>query len=263
MARLIKANLSNITSNIPTKTYNYNAIGSTIQAIVNAINNVNIDYSNINYDTFVQSIEGIHNYITGGNNISQFNYDLTQDAGNTGATPSGSTPTPTKGTYLSGKGAANGYGPAFLDKVKTVAAKHNMDYKELLGLMTSESGLNAHCDNGVGYVGFMQMGDDACRNCGTTRSAVKNMTPIEQMDIVDKHLTNLEKSMPAGSHKASDYYAANFLPARAKNEVLTTSDENYYKWNSGLDRNKDGKITKTELDERIKSNYVDESCFTA
>ena len=54
-----------------------------------------------------------------------------------------------------------------------------------------------------------------------------------------------------------------FLPARAKNEVLTSSGEAYYSANRGLDANKDGKITISELDTRVKSKYVSDSTFLA
>ncbi len=58
-------------------------------------------------------------------------------------------------------------------------------------------------------------------------------------------------------------YALIFLPARAKNEVLTSSGEAYYSANRGLDANKDGKITISELDTRVKSKYVSDSTFLA
>ncbi len=77
MARLIKANLSHITTNLPKKTYN--TITSPIKAIVNAINNPKIDYKNINYDTFVKEITGIKEYVNIGKNISIFDYNLLDD----------------------------------------------------------------------------------------------------------------------------------------------------------------------------------------
>lgn len=47
-------------------------------------------------------------------------------------------------------------------------------------------------------------------------------------------------------------YALVFLPARANREILTQAGEKYYNANKGADRNKDGKITMTELGERIE-----------
>ena len=270
MARIVRANFKNDASIGTTDIFKH--IGERIDSSINS-NTIGTN-DNGNYEYNGELKDASLNYEEKGKNVSIFDYFL-EDGGesstgaatntkkNSNTSSSGKTPAKTKGIYVKNKSAADGYGPAFLDKVKEVASKHNMDYKELLALMYSESNLNAHSDNGQGYVGFMQLGATAAKNCGTTREAIKNMTPIQQMDVIDKHLTNLEKSMPEGSHKASDYYAANFLPGRCKREVLTTSDESYYKWNKGLDRNGDGKITKTELDQRIKANYIDESCFTA
>ena len=56
---------------------------------------------------------------------------------------------------------------------------------------------------------------------------------------------------------AGDLYAITFLPARAKNNVLTTSDEKYYKFNKGLDTNKDGKITTQDLSQRLRKYIPD------
>ena len=74
MARLIKAGLNNVIYNIPKKTYK--AVESPIKSIVKAINNPNIDYKNINYDTFVKEITGIQEYVNTGKNISIFDYNL-------------------------------------------------------------------------------------------------------------------------------------------------------------------------------------------
>ena len=61
---------------------------------------------------------------------------------------------------------------------------------------------------------------------------------------------------------AADLYALTFLPGRAKREILTDSSEKYYKHNKGLDLDRDGKITKTELAARINQKRVNESIFS-
>ena len=171
------------------------------------------------------------------------------------------------GRYYWDKSSSNGYGPEFLNKVKAIAKEHNLDYKELLALFASESySLKPSQQNmgGQSYYGFMQMGKDACANCGVTTTQLKNMTPIQQLDVINKHLYNLEKSMPKNSqHRIEDYYAANYLPARCGRETLANSSEGYYKWNPGLDVNKDGYITKSDLRKTIYNSMVDERCFTS
>ena len=51
-------------------------------------------------------------------------------------------------------------------------------------------------------------------------------------------------------------YALVFLPAKAKNDVLSTQKDKYYAGNSGLDTDKDGKITKNELASKVQSYYA-------
>ena len=60
---------------------------------------------------------------------------------------------------------------------------------------------------------------------------------------------------------AADLYAIIFLPAFANKEVLTVKGEKYYSWNSGADKDNDGKITKADLWTRLKTHYVDDASF--
>ena len=131
--------------------------------------------------------------------------------------------------------------------------------------MNSESGINskAHNNNG-GATGLIQFMPSTAKHFGTTTAALKNMTPIQQMDYVEKYLEKNKKS--AGfdsSHKlsAGELYALIFLPARAKREILTQTGEKYYAANKGADTNKDGKITKSELDARVKTKAVSDNTF--
>lgn len=159
------------------------------------------------------------------------------------------------------------YGPEFLAKVKQIANRLNCNYRDLLGLMNSESGINskAYNPNG-GATGLIQIMPNTAKSLGTTTAALKNMTPLQQLDYVEKYLSNAKASAGFSSNaklSAGDLYALTFLPARAKKETLTHSGENYYEQNTGLDLNKDGKITKSELEQRIKNKYVSDNSFLA
>ncbi len=68
-------------------------------------------------------------------------------------------------------------------------------------------------------------------------------------------------SLPSLS--AGELYALTLSPARANREVLTTKGEAYYSANKGLDKNKDGKITKSELGSRVISYRVSDNSFLA
>lgn len=153
----------------------------------------------------------------------------------------------------------------FMKRVKEVAKRINCDYKDLLAVMNAESGVNEKAVNPHGgATGLIQFMPKTAKGLGTSTHELLQMTKVEQMDYVEKFLINAKRSAGfADNEKLSggQLYALIFLPARAKREVLTTSDESYYKWNKGTDINGDGAITKSELDQRINRFWVNESRF--
>lgn len=154
---------------------------------------------------------------------------------------------------------------AFLNKVKEISARIGCNYKDLLAIMNSESGLNPQAVNkNGGATGLIQFMPSTAKSLGTTTEALKNMTAIQQLDYVEKFLVNA-KNKSALKNKthlsAGDLYALVFLPGRAGREVLTTQGECYYASNKGTDENHDGQITKTDLGNRLMRKRVDESIF--
>ena len=97
---------------------------------------------------------------------------------------------------------------------------------------------------------------------GTSADALIKMDKIQQMKYVEKYLIKAKSA--AGFDKneklsAGQLYALVFLPAKAKQEILAQRGEKYYTYNEGTDINKDGRITKSELDQRVQKFRVDES----
>ena len=155
-------------------------------------------------------------------------------------------------------------GEEFLDKVKQIAKRLNCDYKDLIGLMNSESGLNPKARNKRSRAtGLIQFMPSTARELGTSVDSILNMSAIEQLDYVEKYLQKAKKIRFGSSEKldAGELYALTYLPARANRSVLATSNEKYYKWNKGLDLNKDGKITKDELAQRVERKQVNDMYF--
>lgn len=171
------------------------------------------------------------------------------------------------GKMVKGKGKGSGYGPEFLARVKQIAQNVGCNYRDLLAVMNSESGLNAQATNPKGgATGLIQFMPSTAKGYGTTTAALRSMTPIQQLDYVERILKKTKKSAGfSDSHQLTggELYALVFLPARAKREVLTTSNELYYRANKGADANRDGKITKSELDARVRSRYVNDNSFLA
>jgi hypothetical protein len=157
------------------------------------------------------------------------------------------------------------YGPEFLAKVKEIAKRLNCDYRDLLGLMNSESGIRADIKNPNGSAsGLIQFIESTAKSLGTTTAELRAMKPIDQLDYVERYLTNAKRNAGiSGKLSAGDLYTLVFLPGRINRNVVTSSGEDYYAKNKGLDLNNDGQITKTELGQRIHNKRVSDNSFLA
>jgi hypothetical protein len=172
------------------------------------------------------------------------------------------------GTKLSKN--SNKYGKAFLDKVKQIAKNINCDYRDLLAVMNSESGINASqwCkisgeENKA--VGLIQFRSSTAKMLGTTLTALSQMSPIEQLDYVEKYFKHWisVKGLTGKKLSAGDIYALVYTPAYVNKDVLASSGDKFYNKNKGLDVNKDGKITKSDLAQQLRKKDVSESSFLA
>ena len=174
-----------------------------------------------------------------------------------------STAIATSGITLNRRG--NGYGPEFLAKVKQIAKRLNCNYRDLLGLMNSESGIRTDAKNPKGSAtGLIQFIESTANELGTTTAELRRMSPIEQLDYVERYLAKAKANAGiTGKLTAGDLYALTFLPGRANRQVITTIGEVYYAKNTGLDLNHDGRITKNELGQRIRNKYVSDNSFLA
>lgn len=159
------------------------------------------------------------------------------------------------------KGLDARLGAGFSAKVEQVAANINCNPNDLLAMMYSESGINPSVQEKNGATGLIQFLPATAQGLGTTTSALKNMSAIEQMDYVEKFFKVNKKTFLGNENAQLDagtMYALCFLPASAKSEVLCSSGGKYswaYNSNRGVDMDKDGKITKTDLTVRMNKKY--------
>lgn len=166
----------------------------------------------------------------------------------------------------------------FLKRVKQVAKNVNCNYKDLLAVMNSESSLNPKSGNVNSAVGLIQFTKDAIAQLNktyglnVTKEKILQMSPIEQLDLAEKYFLMTKKQTFGNTNRkmtAADLYAVTFLPGRAGSEVLCRKGErrrdgkllSYYESNSGLDKNGDNKITKTDLAQHLATKRVNESIF--
>lgn len=141
---------------------------------------------------------------------------------------------------------------AFVKEVERVSSKYGFSPGALIGLMQSESGINPQAVNpNGGATGLIQFMPATARSLGTSTDALYRMNRAEQMKYVDAFFKPYASGLRGAS--AGKLYAYVFLPGRAGRQsgVLTENPEKYYTHNRGLDMNRDGKITISDLDQRI------------
>ena len=150
---------------------------------------------------------------------------------------------------------APGLSDGFYNKATEVAKRVGCDANVLMGLMMSESGLKAGAVNkSSGATGLIQFMPATARALGTSTSALKQMSAEQQLNYVEKYLQNSKKAAGFKSGDkldAGSMYTLVFLPAFAKRNILATKGDKYYRANAGLDVNKDGSITKSDLAQRV------------
>ena len=249
----------NIFSNMYNNPYFVNPFMGNIFA--NPYSNVYSNFTPFNFGLNSSSNNSMSNFGFGN---SQFNQKPSKKTDNS----SDLTTVNNKGMFLKGKGKNSQYGPKFLARVKEIAKNIKCDYRDLLAVMNSESGIDAKTvgSNGAsGLICFMPRYYDVAK--------IRKMTPMQQLDLVEDTFLKSKKQYGFGDSPLSkgDLYALIFLPGRAKNDVLAVKGETgkngkllkYYEDNEGLDANGDKKITKEEMAARINDKYVSDRTFLA
>lgn len=161
---------------------------------------------------------------------------------------------------------------AIVNRVKEIAQTINCDYKDLMGLIFCESSFKTVPDNwnGNSAVGLIQFTDininDLNNVYGTnlTKQKIARMSALEQLDWAEKSLLRAKQiaGFPS-SHRlsASELYAINYAPANAKRkDYITRKGDGLYEGNEGLDLNKNGKITHSELAKKIEQGSLNVVC---
>lgn len=161
----------------------------------------------------------------------------------------------------------NGYGEEFLSKVKKISNNLNCNYKDLLAVMNAESGIKTTAVNkSTNATGLIQFMPKTAQGLGTSVDELKKMTPVEQLDYVEKYLQQTKRQAGFSADKklsGGELYALVFRPAKAKTGIFATKGEQAYKLNEGLDLNKDGQVTMAELSKRVENFYVSDNKFIA
>jgi len=139
----------------------------------------------------------------------------------------------------------------FLNKVLDIAAKLKANPDDIMGVMAAESGINPYVVNSNGgATGLIQFMPSTAVGLGTTTAALLKMTAVQQLDYVYKYLAPYTGKL--GTTAA--VCVAVLWPAavgQPDSYVLFSQGSSAYAANTGLDTNKDGKVTVGEVAQRV------------
>lgn len=150
---------------------------------------------------------------------------------------------------------------AFLAKVKDIAAKLSVPADWLMGLMWSESGLKHNGNpNKIGAVGLIQFTPATATWLGTSTSALRSMTNVQQLDYVYKFFSSKRGQFS----QFSDFYLYNFVPimlGKPDNTIIAykgASAGAIARDNSIFDLNKDKQVTIGEFRKAVSDRFKKE-----
>ncbi|TYB78337.1 transglycosylase SLT domain-containing protein [Bizionia myxarmorum] len=154
---------------------------------------------------------------------------------------------------------------AFIAKIKEVSSYLNIDPNWLMAVINFESAgtFSPSIENHItGATGLIQFMPNTAQSLGTTVSALSRMSGVQQLDYVKQYYNPYKTKIKS----YIDLYFATFFPiaiGKAGNYVLQTSripPGVIATSNPIFDINKDGKITKQEVEtvmlSRIPANLI-------
>lgn len=107
---------------------------------------------------------------------------------------------------------------------------------------------------GSGATGLIQFMPSTARGLGTTTDALAQMTAEQQLDYVKAYFTPYASRI----NSLADMYMAILMPkyvGQPDSAVLFSAGV-AYRQNSGLDADKDGKVTKAEAASKVAAKYI-------
>jgi hypothetical protein len=144
--------------------------------------------------------------------------------------------------------------PNFGIELQAIAKRLKAEPAWLLNVMASESLFNPAARNGLPRQtasGLLQFIESTAQSLGTTTEAIRRMSPVEQLRLVEKYLTPFRGHL----NSLADVYLAvfrGFIIEGGEATVIAPLDNSnkerrIYSLNRWLDFSGDGKITKGEL----------------
>lgn len=144
---------------------------------------------------------------------------------------------------------------SFKERVIKIASELGTNPNFLMAVMSFETGetFSPSIRNPQsGAVGLIQFMRDTAKGLGTTQQALAEMTAEDQLDFVAKHFKRFKGKLKT----IEDTYMAVLFPVavgKGAAHVLFTKPSKRYSQNSGLDINRDGRVTVGEAADKVRA----------
>ncbi len=147
-----------------------------------------------------------------------------------------------------------------VNKIKEISERLHCNPQDLMAVINAESGFNPQAKNKrSGATGLIQFMPRTAEALGTSTEELADMSALDQLDYVEKYLQTIKKSVFKKDHNltGAELYALIYLPKNAAKEEIAHEGSKYYNLNRGLDKDKDGVISKADLAQVVQSKYID------
>lgn len=145
---------------------------------------------------------------------------------------------------------------AFEQKVRGIANRLQVAPEWLMAVMYAESNFEASVFNrkGSGAVGLIQFMPATAQELGISSQELAMLDPIDQLEYVYQYFDQVRQRY--GTYDSlTDLYLAVLYPRARKQDpcfLLYAKPSRAYQMNSGLDENKDGVVSVSDIDKRMK-----------
>jgi spore coat assembly protein SafA len=178
-------------------------------------------------------------------------------------TPAPAPPATGEFDYNSIVGVANNPNvtPEFIGEVEAMAERLGTQPEYLLAVMSFETGGSfspSVVNNVSGATGLIQFIPATARGLGTSTGALANMTAVEQLAVVEQYFNQYEGSLGTLEGVYTSVLSGRATP-NPDDTLVTPSGRSFtrgnieYTQNSGLDFNRDGRITSGEATSAVAS----------